>query len=68
MFLEAREGFWPALATALVAGRARGHRPSGTDQHEARIMDEQLTLRILAWVMGSVVLACFVLSAVSLPH
>jgi hypothetical protein len=31
-------------------------------------MDEQLTLRILAWVMGSVVLACFVLSAVSLPH
>jgi hypothetical protein len=31
-------------------------------------MDEQLTLRILALALGSVVLACFVLGAVSLPH
>jgi hypothetical protein len=47
-------------ASSAVASRA--------DQHESRTMDEQLTLRILALALGSVVLACFVLGAVSLPH
>jgi hypothetical protein len=30
-------------------------------------MDEQLTLRILAWTISTVVLAIFMLNAVSLP-
>lgn len=31
-------------------------------------MDEQLTLRILGWVLTSVVLSLFALNALSLPH
>jgi hypothetical protein len=31
-------------------------------------MDERLTLRVLAWVMSSVVVSLFVLNALSLPH
>jgi len=31
-------------------------------------MDERLTLRLLAWTISGVVLTCFVLGAVSLPH
>ena len=31
-------------------------------------MDERLTLRILTWTIGSIVLSLFVLNAISLPH
>ena len=67
---EDRESVRESLRS-IARGRLCDRQPPNSGGPRLAVgceMDERITLRILGWVVGSVVLSCFVLGAVSLPH